>query len=190
MKWFYNLKIGTKLLSSFIIVTMIAGIVGYVGIKNIRKIAALDTKLYEQITIPISQLTAIATDFQRIRVNARDIIAAEKPEDKQNFANRIKELRVSIDKNADLYDKTIFSEEGRDLFKEFTDSRKMCSAQLDLVIDLAMANKDAEATALLSPADRGIERPGKRSGPADFRWGYRNRLYHWRDCQHSGTGFQ
>lgn len=150
MRWFYNLKIGTKLLTSFIIVTLIAGIVGYVGIKNIRKIEALDTKLYEQMTVPVSQLAAISTDFQRTRVNARDLIAAERPEDRQKFADRINELRDSIERNADLYEKTIFTEEGRALFKEFTDSRKMYRTHLDRVIELAMANRDAEATALLS----------------------------------------
>lgn len=32
MKWFYNLKIRTKLLSGFILVALVVGIVGYVGI--------------------------------------------------------------------------------------------------------------------------------------------------------------
>lgn len=34
MKWFYDLKISTKLILSFLIVALIAGIVGTVGLVN------------------------------------------------------------------------------------------------------------------------------------------------------------
>ena len=150
MNWFYNLKISTKLLTSFTLVVLIAGMIGYVGIMNIRKIEALDTKMYQQMTVPISQLTGITTSFQRIRVNIRDLITASIPEDKQKYVDNIKGLNAEIDTNTDLYEKTLFTDEGRAIFKEFLDKHKAFSVQLDRVIELAMAEKDAEARALIS----------------------------------------
>lgn len=48
MQWFNNLKIGTKLISGFVIVALIAGVIGLIGIQKLSQIAAADTKLYEK----------------------------------------------------------------------------------------------------------------------------------------------
>jgi methyl-accepting chemotaxis protein len=75
MKIFNNLKIGVKLTGGFLLVALIAGIIGVVGIINIRSIDAADTHLYENMTVPMSQISEISTNFQRIRVNLRDMIS-------------------------------------------------------------------------------------------------------------------
>ena len=72
MKRFYNMKISTKLVISFIFVAIIAGIVGMVGIFSINSLDKSDTILYENMTKPISQMSDISTAFQRTRVNLRD----------------------------------------------------------------------------------------------------------------------
>ncbi|WP_408967369.1 MCP four helix bundle domain-containing protein, partial [Oryzomonas sp.] len=46
MEKFYNLKIGTKLMSSFILLALIAGVIGLIGISSIRKANDNDTILY------------------------------------------------------------------------------------------------------------------------------------------------
>ncbi len=38
MQWMYNMKIGAKLLVSFIIVALITGVVGAVGYVNVQKL--------------------------------------------------------------------------------------------------------------------------------------------------------
>lgn len=149
MKWFDNLKIRTKLLSGFILVALISGVIGYIGIKNINDIAKADKNLYEKMAVPISELADISTNFQRVRVNARDLVDAKTPEEKKYFTNRIKELRGEIDKSAQSYEKTLFTEKGKALFKEFTDTDKAFDVQLDRVIELALAGKTAEAVALM-----------------------------------------
>ena len=44
------------------------------------------------MTVPLGEVGDISTDFQRIRVNARDIITATPPKKREQFAGRIKEL--------------------------------------------------------------------------------------------------
>ena len=46
MKWFNNLRISAKLLTGFASVLLITGVIGYVGISNVKKIDAADTALY------------------------------------------------------------------------------------------------------------------------------------------------
>lgn len=48
MKWFLNKKIAVKLISSFLVVAVIAGIVGGVGLININRISDADTQLFER----------------------------------------------------------------------------------------------------------------------------------------------
>ena len=149
MQWFYNLTLKAKLLTGFITVAIIAAIIGGIGIYDINKIEQADTKLYEKVTVPLGEMAEISIAFQRIRVNARDIIVASSLEDKKKFAGRIKELRETIGNASNSFEKTILTDEGRKMFAEFVQTRQVYGPLLDKVVALAMADQDAEATALL-----------------------------------------
>jgi methyl-accepting chemotaxis protein len=149
MKWYSNLKISVKLLSAFIIVAIIAGVIGAIGYVELRKIDDASTKLYEKITIPISDLGDISTAFQRQRVNSRDLIDATTMEEKQKFANRIKELREGNNKSVDAFEKTILTEDGKKLFADYKTLRAAYGAELDKVIALVMQGKNAEGAEVI-----------------------------------------
>jgi len=149
MRWYYNLNIGTKLLSSYIMLSLLAGVIGWVGVTNIKKIADEDRQMYERINVPISELLAISTSFQRVRVNIRDLINAKTPEDRTKFSGRIKELREELAVNCASFEKTIITEEARKLFRDMEDARKAYLPLLDRTMQMALAGKTAEANAML-----------------------------------------
>lgn len=91
MKWFYNMKISQKLVISFVVVALISGIVGVIGITNITKMNENDTTLYENMTVPLSEIAEIARLFQRARVNARDLILYDDPADIQKAYAEVQE---------------------------------------------------------------------------------------------------
>jgi len=146
---FNSMKVGTKLMAAFVLIAVISAVVGSIGVRKIHQLDDEDTKLYEKVTLPLGEMADISIAFQRIRVNARDIIAASSAEDKARFAGLIKDLRETISKESEKFEKTILTDEGRKLFEEFKHSRTVYGPQLDKVIELAMSDKDAEATALL-----------------------------------------
>jgi methyl-accepting chemotaxis protein len=152
MAWFYNLRMRTKLLTGFVLVALITGLVGFVGIKEIRVIGIDDAKLYEKMTVPLADMARISTAFQRMQVSARDIIAAATPEDKQHFSGVIKELRAAIDENEVDFEKTILTDEGRKLFEELQKAQTVYDPLLDDIVALALQDKDAEALAILQGA--------------------------------------
>ncbi|MDA8428766.1 MAG: methyl-accepting chemotaxis protein [Geobacteraceae bacterium] len=149
MQWFSNLKIGTKLISGFITVALIAGIIGTIGIQKIHVINVEDTKMYEKIVVPLGDIAEFSVAFQRIRVNLRDIISASSVEEKQKYAGRIADLRKTLDENATKFEKTIQSDEGRRLFEEFKKTREVYGPMITRMVALAMENKSAEAYALM-----------------------------------------
>ena len=144
-----SMSLKPKRMTGFIIVALLAGMIGGVGMYFIKQIDKLDTQLFVSGAEPLGQLANVSTYFQRLRVNARDIITASSLADKQKFAGRIKELRAEIDKEAEAYEKTIVSAEAKAVFEEFKKARIAYGADLDKIVALAMDDKDAEATALL-----------------------------------------
>ncbi|MBJ6752459.1 MCP four helix bundle domain-containing protein [Geomonas anaerohicana] len=150
MRWFYDLKLSTKLMTGFIAIAVIAGAIGYFGIREIHNIEAADSKLYERITIPIAQLQDVSTSFQRIRVNLRDLLTAKTTQEEQAKVERIKTLRGELDKAAGEFEKTILTDEGRKMFQEFRQARAGYDPIIDQIVRLALANRDNEAAALMS----------------------------------------
>ena len=148
MQMFYNLKIGTKLLSSFILLALVAGVIGWIGISSIRKADHNDTMLYEKATVPISQLGEISTAFQRVRVILAKIMLVRDKTEKQKYSDQIKDLSATISKNVELVEKTASTPEEKALIKDFSDSRTVFRPLIGKISDLSMAGKDDEALAI------------------------------------------
>jgi len=99
MHWFYDFKLRTKLLAGFITVALIAVAIGFVGIKEIRTIDAADTKLYEKMTLPLAYVGDMSTNYQRMRINVRDYMAAETPAERAKFYDNVTKLRADLAKD-------------------------------------------------------------------------------------------
>jgi len=149
MKWFYDLKLGAKLMSGFIAVAIIAAVIGYFGIRQLHTMEAADAELYEKDTLPIAQLQHISTSFQRMRVNLRDMISASTPQDQKEKAQRIATLREDVARTAAEFEKTVTTDEGRSLFADFKQSRAAYGPLVDKMVQLASANRTQEAYALM-----------------------------------------
>ena len=149
MKTFKNLKVGTKLIAGFILVALVALVIGTVGISKIRQIDAEDTKLYEKVTAPLGDLANIAVLFQRTRINLRDAVETRDPAERQLYIDTIAKLRQSITEKSAQFEKNIISEKARTTFNEFKESRVAYATLSDRVLQLSAAQRDAEAVALL-----------------------------------------
>jgi len=149
MKWFLNMKITTKLISSFIIVALLAGIVGAVGMSNITEIDENGHVLYANMTVPLAEAAEMAKLFQRIRVNTRDMILEEE-EDKidqmyQNILAIIDELNVlSVS-----FEEKALSQDMKDAFNDFMATRANFGSYLEEYYNLCINNQDAEAYVLI-----------------------------------------
>ncbi len=149
MKWFYNLKISTKLLSAFILVALIAGVVGYTGISQITKIAQADRALYEREAIPLAEITSVNDAFQRIRVDNRALIITQDSTAKQKLIDDIEKLDSKIEEKTTQFEKTLNTSEGRSEFEKLRATLNNLDIFMDTFIKLNLANKEAEAITFL-----------------------------------------
>jgi methyl-accepting chemotaxis protein len=148
MNWFLNLKVGTKLISGFALVALIAGFVGYEGIVSLRAADASDTILYERNTVPLSTVGQIAMAFQRFRVNALTFIHAKTAAQRDDQEKRVAERRAEISKLSEEFEKTIATDEVRKAYDAFIASRKEYGPFIDRCMALARDGKSDQALAL------------------------------------------
>lgn len=149
MKWFYNLKIRVKLLIGFIIVAIIAGIMGVIGITSMLSIDEKDKIMYERMTVGIAELANFNEAFANISVYMRDAINADTQDEIKKNLDLITEARAGVQTSIDIADKTTLTQEGRVLIEKIVAARKVYIPYIDKIAELAGADKDDEALNLL-----------------------------------------
>ncbi|GAA0176623.1 hypothetical protein SH2C18_00100 [Clostridium sediminicola] len=154
LKGFRNLKISTKLTTSFILVAILAGIVGAIGINQIFKLQNSNIELYENMTIPVSQSSKMLTLYQRIWVSAEEMILEDDSYQVNNkFSNMNKVLQeldtVGAEFQKSIHGDTPESKEMNQLFNEFLSTKTEFAEGLNELLVLCQQNKDTESLVLL-----------------------------------------
>ncbi|WP_270171238.1 methyl-accepting chemotaxis protein [Paenibacillus sp. SYP-B4298] len=152
MQWLYDMKLGKKILASFIMVAMIAGVVGVIGVLNIRKIDKNYSKMYLDYGVSIGNLGQAGINFHMIRNSVRDILLHVDSQKQQATLATIKGLDEELTKLLDTYERSINSEEMRAQFKSLQQSREEYRVLRDQTITLAMDGRTEEGLRTLSQA--------------------------------------
>jgi len=145
-----NVSIRAKLLISFITVAILAGVIGFLGIKNIRTIDDADTRLYEQVVLALGQLNYVSADFQKVRVTYRDYILEDDQQKIKNLIDYRIQLTEEINTNLELFEATIFTDDGQKKFDILTEKRKITVKLLQELENYAIANNDSAAYELIN----------------------------------------
>jgi methyl-accepting chemotaxis protein len=148
------MKIGGKLVLGYVSVALLGAAVSVFGILNMQRIDAADTFLYENMTVPISNLLTITENFQKALVNLRDMMDAKTPEEIAKYKETINGLSAEIVKAAGAYEKQIVNEAGQKVYDAFIASRKVFRGHLDEIIRLMENGERDKAAALVLGAAR------------------------------------
>ncbi|MBI9010636.1 MAG: MCP four helix bundle domain-containing protein [Clostridiales bacterium] len=149
MKWFLNMKITTKLIIAFVIVAILAGVVGAVGMSNITKIDENGHVLYANMTVPLAEAADMAKLFQRIRVNTRDMILEEEEEKIDQMYQNILSIIDELDVLSKSFEEKALSQDMKDAFSDFMVTRADFGSYLEDYYNLCINNQDAEAYLLI-----------------------------------------
>lgn len=149
MNWFYNLRIRQKIMAGFFLVAIIAGIIGYIGIRNIRVIDNLDTELYAKNTVPLEHISHLTECFHRIRVNLRDIILSN---DDNYISQKItmnKQLYQEMQNYLTKFENSIQSENARKELDKLKVLQNEFYQVINQIEDLAAKGKKEQALTLI-----------------------------------------
>lgn len=149
MKWFKNLKIGTKLLSSFSIVALLAGIIGYMGINKLNVMSAAGTTLYESHTKPLVDVGKISSEFLKMRADIRGLYVYTAPEQVRATLTAIAENEKRMEESLGVLEKTIHLEVTRKEFDTLRGGLGAFKPILAKVIKLLEEGKKDESQEIL-----------------------------------------
>jgi len=149
MRWFRNMKIGTKLITTFVIVACLAGGMGAFGIINMENVDSKYTELYTDYGISLGDLGSAGIDFNRNRYRLAGILLSDDQAQKEQLAAEIREISAEIDVSFEKFGKTIRTEENRLKFEQMKRNFEAFKAVQDEIIALALAGRNDEAVALM-----------------------------------------
>lgn len=156
MKWFINLKISSKLIMGFIMVAIIAGIIGIYGTLTIRNINELDTQMYEINTAPMPELGKIAIGYYKQRINLRNLYMTKDNAQRQSIIESFDNEKAVIDQSMAAFDAGIRDTAVRENFdklskalEDFNGLREDIIAQvqagnMDNVYELVMGDRGSK----------------------------------------------
>ena len=146
MSFLDNIKMGPKLIGSYLILAAITIGVGVLGIQKLHTIELADTTLYEKMTVPLGEMGDMMQFFQRQRVNVRDAIMTG---DVDKYGKRLKEIEADLTKVEESFQKSILTDKGKESWKSYKDANSTYDAIADRTMALATAGKLKEAEALM-----------------------------------------
>ena len=150
MKRFGDMRIGSKLITGFMIVAIICGAMGIYSIVNLKQLEKSDSELYEKMTVPIQLMGNISEAVQRQRVNIRQAMMVDDPELTEAELQKIMERRSEINDLSTEFEKTIESDKMRDLYNQFIATREVYKPLQDKSIELVREGKYEEVMILLA----------------------------------------
>jgi methyl-accepting chemotaxis protein len=144
------LRLRTKLIGSFFLVTLLTLAVGFYGSAKMNQIDENETKLYEKITVPLGQIAGVSINFQHMRVNLIKLSHATTKEEVDNEVKRIAMFRADIKNNLELFQKSLSNGEDKTLFTQLMGERQRYGILMDKMVSLFVANKGDEARVLIT----------------------------------------
>ena len=153
MKLFLNLKTSVKLVSAFVLMGIILGLVGLYGMTNLGKSNEQLQFMFDERVVPISDLGDVETLYQRVRVNIRDMVfVADTTSKKQEFEEVINTVKEEIDAKLKAYEtgSTILDSE-QTILNELYPALEDYYSILDQAVGYAYAG-DQEAYLSAAPA--------------------------------------
>ena len=138
MNLFYRLKIKTKLLLSFGLVTLITLLVGGVGITNVSSIDRGSDQMYTNMAVPLGSVAEMAETFQRIRLNLTNMTLADSDANEAMYRDRIEELTAELNEQGKTFSETILFEEMQKAYDRYRKTDTVFKSERDRIIALAM----------------------------------------------------
>lgn len=135
MKCFNDLRISQKLVSAFILVALFIGIVGFMGINNMRIINSNAISMHDYNLESIKNLTTLKQNFSEARADLLKLVYQKNKS--QSNEDLKKEINDFINKNKSIiqkYETTILSDEEKPAFSQIKKDVDSYRAIIEAVI--------------------------------------------------------
>ncbi|MES2393472.1 MAG: methyl-accepting chemotaxis protein [Acidobacteriota bacterium] len=138
MKWFYNLKIGTRLIAAFVLIGLITAVVGYVGVRSLGQVADEAEASYELDTLGLDYVSQVGADTERAALSEKNVLLANTLEQRTEYYNRTEVSFKAIDADIEKARATIHTERGKAKFAEIEAAWQARRDVAQRILDIGM----------------------------------------------------
>ncbi len=115
MQWFSNMRVGSKLIGSFILMAAITAVVGYMGINKLAALNKMADDLYLKELLGVSYVKETNINLIYIDRAAKNLLLASSAADRAKYAERIDQFRQSYQKQFEEARQRFYTEKGKEL---------------------------------------------------------------------------
>jgi methyl-accepting chemotaxis protein len=154
MKFLANFKVRTKLLTAFIAVAVVIGIIGYIGTVNLSKVSSNSDKMYSNNLISVNLIDQTNKGIAQIRADFL-ILLKDKNADKQQLLKEIEDITNNNDKNMQQYEKLPMAADEKKVWTELKSEIQQYKSKRTEFVQLISSDKMDEAIAKYSDISNG-----------------------------------
>ncbi|MGG6313129.1 methyl-accepting chemotaxis protein [Paenibacillus macerans] len=148
MRWLYNMKISNKLIASFVLVALLAGVVGTIGLLNIKNLDRDYGLLFTDYGIPIGDMGEVGITFNNTRATIRDALITTDSQEVEAVVQKLAEQEKQMLAGLDKFEGKIQTEEALAVFKELKENLASYNVLRDKVILMVHSGQKEAATEL------------------------------------------
>ncbi|GAB7081620.1 methyl-accepting chemotaxis protein [Megalodesulfovibrio paquesii] len=119
MQWFNNLKIGTRLIASSVLILALMGAVGWLGISSMQTINEALKGIFENNLKPIAYLGDANTEFIKFARNSYRLVISRERGEMEEFIKRADDNLARADQAFQAYSATELSDSEKALYGKF-----------------------------------------------------------------------
>jgi methyl-accepting chemotaxis protein len=157
INWFKNMKISRKLIMSFLLVSLLIGVVGYIGVISMKKINNGIESMYTVDLQGVSSINTINSNLIKVRVDLLLILDERNKNRVTEFENDINELTALNSKLLESYEKTITTKTATELSTQLKKLLENYRSNRNEMIRLVKANEYDLAQKYLIIVDKNRE---------------------------------
>lgn len=117
MEWFKTLKVGTKLIAGFLLVSIIGGIIGIQGILKSAQINDLAKVMYERETVGLRHVAEANIQLIAANRSIQNAILSHTTEERDSNLRALNERMTRIYKELATAENTFVTEQGKNLLQ-------------------------------------------------------------------------
>ncbi|HLO65971.1 MAG TPA: methyl-accepting chemotaxis protein [Holophaga sp.] len=149
MTWFKSLRLATQLLAGFVLVAVLAGLVGLFGIMNLDRLAKADAHMYRDAVAPMKDVVAIMSNLLQKRNILSKCISAPEKTKLEAMLGTLPPMDKAIQEALASYEKNFLNAEDKANFQRLKTALDVYEREVaQPIMSLARAGKATEATAV------------------------------------------
>ncbi|GAB7081623.1 HAMP domain-containing methyl-accepting chemotaxis protein [Megalodesulfovibrio paquesii] len=144
MQWFNNLKIGTRLLASSVIILLLMGGVGWLGISGMQSINSMLEGIYNNNLQPIVDLADANSEFIKFGRNQYRVLVSTNERDVDDYIKRGETNLANVHKALGEYSRAELSSKERELLEKYHAAEQAYVAEIKKFQQMVLTKMDKD----------------------------------------------